>query len=218
MNVPEPTARRLKNKYLDKLNKVYDQRPTLSMLSNNPASNFKMIKQLPTKDHSRPLLLKFDQVVQDYIDNLRKVGGSVNSVIILAAANGIIAAKEKRLLCEHGGHLELSKSWAKSLLQRMGYVKRKCFNAGKITRAHFDELKEDFLTDIKAELLMNDIPQGLVFNWDQTAIQLVPTGEWTMNRAKEKEIAIKNSDDIRQITAVVAATITDELFPVQLLF
>ena len=39
-----------------------------------------------------------------------------------------------------------------------------------------------------------------------------------MNRAKEKVIAIKNSDDKRQITAVVAATFTGEFFPVQLLF
>ena len=179
-----------------------------------------MIKKLPTKAQGRPLLLgeKLDQAVQEYINNLRKVGGSVNSVIVLAAANGIVAAKDRSLLCEHGGHLELTKAWAKSLLGRMGYVKRKCSNAGKVTYAHFEELKKDFLVDVKAELLMNDIPRDLVFNWDQTAIQLVPTGEWTMNRAKEKVVAIKNSDDKHQITAVMAATITGEFFPVQLLF
>lgn len=96
----------------------------------------------------------------------------------------------------------------------MGYVKRKCSNAGIVTYAHFEELKEDFLTDVKAELLMINIPRDLMFNWNQTAIQLVPTGEWTMNRAKEKVIP----DDKCQITAVVAATITGEFFPVQLLF
>ena len=89
----------------------------------------------------------------------------------MAAANGIIAAKERSLLCEHGGHLKLTKAWEKSLLGQMGYVKRKCSNAGKVTYAHFEELKEDFLVDVKAELLMNDIPQDLVFNWDQTAYQ-----------------------------------------------
>lgn len=59
---------------------------------------------------------KLDQAVQEYINNLRKVGGSVNSVIVLAAANGIVAAKDRSLLCEHGGHLEHTKAWAKSLL------------------------------------------------------------------------------------------------------
>ncbi len=65
---------------------------------------------------------------------------------------------------------------------------------------------------------MNKIPPEMVFNWDQTAIQLVPTGQWTMNRAKEKVIPIANSDDKRQITAVVAATMTGEYLPVQLVF
>ena len=37
-----------------------------------------------------------------------------------------------------------------------------------------------------------------------------------MNCAKEKVVAIKNSDYKCQITAVVAATITGEFFPVQL--
>ena len=43
-------------------------------------------------------------------------------------------------------------------------MKRKCSNAGKVTYAHFEELKEDFLTNIKAELLMNDIPGDPMFN------------------------------------------------------
>ena len=32
---------------------------------------------------------------------------------------------------------------------------------------------------------MIGIPQELMFNWDQIPIQLVPTGEWIMNHAKE---------------------------------
>ena len=60
---------------------------------------------------------------------------------------------------------------------------------------------------------MNDIPNDLIFNWDQTAIQLVPTGQWTTNRAGEKLITIPNSDDRRQITAVFAASMTGESSP-----
>ena len=103
----------------------------------------------------------------------------------MAAANGIIAARSPALLLQHGGHIDITKAWVKSLLIRMGYVKRKCSNAGKITVARFEEVREEFLADIKAEVLMNEIPPQLIFNWDQTAIQLVPTGQWTMHRAKE---------------------------------
>ena len=44
-------------------------------------------------------------------------------------------------------------------------------------RSHvFAELQEVFFADIKAQVLMNDIPDELVINWDQTALPLVPTG------------------------------------------
>ena len=76
----------------------------------------------------------------------------------------------------------------------MGYMKRKSSNAGKVTLGDFEELKE-FLADVKAEVLMNDILIDLVFNWDQTGIHLVPTGDWTMHQAKEKIVPISHSDD-----------------------
>ena len=44
---------------------------------------------------------------------------------------------------------------------------------------------------------MNDVHKALVFNWDQTGLQLVPTGEWTMHEAKAKVVPITNSDDKR---------------------
>ena len=115
MKVPKPTARRLKKEYLVRLNEVYtEQKKLLSTLPNNSERN-QINKKLLTKAQGKPLLLgeKLDQAVQEYITNLRKVGRSVNSVIVLAAANdviGVIAAKDKSLLMEHGGHLVLTKA------------------------------------------------------------------------------------------------------------
>ena len=43
---------------------------------------------------------------------------------------------------------------------------------------------------------MNDIPPQLIFNWDQTAIQFVPTGQRTMNQAKDKVISNAHSKSI----------------------
>ena len=137
------------------------------------------VKSLHTKPQGRPLLLgkQLDKSVQEYIDAMRNTGGVVNTAIVMAAARGVIASKNPGLLREHGGHIEVTKAWTKSLLMRMGYVKRKCSNAGKISVSHFEEIKEEFLADIKAEVVMNEIPHELIFNWDQTAIQLVPTGQ-----------------------------------------
>ena len=52
--------------------------------------------------------------------------------------------------------------------------------------SHFDELKEVFMSDIRAEVLMNDIPDTLILNWDQTLLYLVPTGQWAMDREKKR--------------------------------
>ena len=128
----------------------------------------------------------------------------------MAAAKGVVGARKPELLTEHGGHIEIARGWAKSLLSRMGYVKRKGSNAGKVSVSCFEEIQEMFLADIQAEVVMNDIPHHLIFNWDQTGIQLVPTGQWTMNRAKEKVVPIAHSDDKRQITAVLAVTLAGE--------
>ena len=52
-----------------------------------------------------------------------------------------------------------------------------------------------FLADIAAETLMNDIPDELIFNWDQTGLHMVPTGEWTMHKNGDKVVPIAHSDD-----------------------
>ena len=210
-NLPETTARRLKAEYLATLK---------SAAAEDGKKAAVQVISLPKMAEGRPLLLgkDLDACVQDYINALRKVIGVVNTTIVMAAANGIIVAKNPALLAQHGGHIEITKVWAKSIFQRTGYVKRKCSNAGKITGGCFKELQEEFLADIKAEVLMNDVPPPLIFNLDQTALQLIPTGEWTMHQVKEKIIPIASSEDKRQITVVLAITMTREYLPPQLIY
>ena len=132
----------------------------------------------------------------------------MNTALVQAAALGITGARDAGLLQEHGERIVIMKAWAKFLLKRMGYVKRKGSNARKITDSQFKEIQREFLADIKAEVVMNDITSDLIFNWDQTGIQLVPTGQWMMNWAGEKVIADTNCDDQWQITAVFVAAMT----------
>jgi len=70
-----------------------------------------------------------------------------------------------------------------------------------------------FLADVTAEVIMNDIPDDLIINWDQTALQFVPTGQWTMRQSGDKVIPISHSDNKCQITAVLAATMKGEYLP-----
>ena len=69
-----------------------------------------------------------------FIKSVRDSGRVVNSAIVRAAAKGIVLSHDRSLLFENGGHIELTKSWAKFLLKRMNMVKRK----GTMSKKTFD--------------------------------------------------------------------------------
>ena len=62
----------------------------------------------------------------------------------------------------------------------MNYVKQKSTTKAGITVRNFDKIKDQFLLDIKGVKMMEEIPDELVVNWDQTGIKYVPVSEWTM--------------------------------------
>ena len=112
----------------------------------------------------------------------------------------------------------LTKAKAKSLLIRMGFVKRKGSTSAKLPVAEFEKQKEQYLSDIRTEVIMNDIPPSLIINWDQTAIHLVPVSGWTVNMQGEKSIPIAGLDDKREVMVVLAVTMAGEYFPPQILY
>lgn len=62
---------------------------------------------------------------------------------------------------------------------------------------------------------MDEIPHELVINWDQTGIHYVPVGQW---KSGSKRVEIVANDDKRQITAVLAGTLTGDFLPPQLIY
>ena len=211
--VPESSVRRFKSEYLHRIKAMAGDRDGSEDIS-------LVVNQLPKKARGRPLLLgeDMDKAVQDYIGAMRTIGGVINTTIVMAAAEGIVSARDVSKLTSHGGHIHITKTWAQSLLNRMGYVKRKCSNAGKVPVTRFEEIQEAFLADVTAEVVMNEIPDDLIVNWDQTALHLIPTGQWTMHHSGDKMVPITNSDDKRQITAVLAASMAGEYLPPQLIY
>ena len=91
----------------------------------------------------------------------------------------------------------LTKNWVKSLLFRLNYVKRRGSSTAKIM-VNFDELKEQFLYDIKVVVEMEEIPFDLIFNWDQTAISIVPGSSWTMEEKGTKHFEIVGISDVTE--------------------
>ena len=65
---------------------------------------------------------------------------------------------------------------------------------------HFEELKKTFLMDITNIVNMDEIPPRLIINFDQTAINYVPT---PMEKQGAKRVEMIGIDVKRQMTAVL---------------
>jgi hypothetical protein len=147
--------------------------------------------KLPALAHSprgRPLKIgMYDDLVKTYIRELRKKGSPVNSAVVIGAANGIITHFNKSLLVENGGSIELTKDWAKSLMGRMGLSKRRGTKGIKSLPSDFDSIQQTFIQRIETIIKEDNIPDSLVINWDQTGVNFVPAGKWTMD---EKGICV----------------------------
>ena len=179
-----------------------------------------VVSELPGKKRGRPFLLgeKFNIEIQTIIRTMCDSGAVVNTSIAIAITMGVIRKRDRSLLKEGGGHLELMKNWAKSILRGMGFVKRRGNIKAKVAVEQFEVLKTQYLFDIKATVEMMEIPPELVINWDQTGIKIVPVSSWMMEKKGAKRVEIAGVDDKRQITAVFAATAVGEFLPIQLIY
>ena len=183
-------------------------------------SELAAVTALPERKRDRPLLVgnKVDAEIQTIVKGVHDSGAVINTAIVTGIAKGVLDKRDMSLLSENGGPIDPGKNLAKSLLYRMGFVKRRGNTKAKVTVDHCDELKTQFLFDINATVKMQEIPSDLIINWDQTGIKIVPVSSWTMEQKGAKRVEVAGIDDKRQITAVFAATATGEFLPMPLIY
>ena len=201
----ESTVRMFKKAYLSELSKGGGQE----------------VEVLPKKKRGRPLTLgELDGDVQRYLGALRKAGTPVNAKIARAAAKGIVKAKNRALLYENGGHIQLTTAWAYSLLKRMGYVKRKASTKTKssLSEQEFLAAKAAYLGKIKRVVTDCKIPPQLIMNWDQSGVNVVPSSQWTLAPSGSTRVEIAGFGDKRQITLTIAGTLSGYILPFQILY
>ena len=175
------------------------------------------IKSLPVKKRGRSLLLgeELDTEVKHYIRAVHKGGGIIDTAVTMAAATAIVRKADRNLLAECGGPITITSNWAKPLLYRMNFVKRRGSSTTKMTLTKFEAVKEQFVLDVNAVVEMKDIPPEFIFNWDQTRISVVPGSSWTMEVKGSKRVEIVDISNKRQITAVFCGAMNGEFLPPQ---
>ena len=151
-NVPlkETSVRRFKSQYLSKLNK---KKP-------GECSQDDEVGELPSKKMGRPLLIgeEADRQLQEHVRYLRATRSAVNTTVVIASAEGILLSIDANIL----KNIKLTKDWAKSLLIRMGMVKRRVSSKAKVDVEKFEALKQGFLLDIKNIVSLEEIPPDLI--------------------------------------------------------
>ena len=154
-----------------------------------------------------------DRVIQ-YLKGIREAGSVVNVRVAIGAAMGIAKALE-----ENGGFLcSNSKAFAKSLLGQIDFVKQKGTKTSKKLLDNFHDLHASYASAIKETMEKESIPPEMVVNFDETGLPIVPQSDWTMEEKGSKQVPLVGLDDKRQITGVLACSLTGELLPPQLLY
>ena len=208
----ESTVRLFKKRYLEELKRA-----------NNsvPVGDIPVVIEISVKTRGRPLLLgEFDSDVKMYIKALRKAGTPVSVPVVLAAAEGVITARNRSVLLKYGGHIKLGRPWAVSILRRMGFVQRResTQTKAKLSDQQISRMKQTYLTQVSGMVKAHKIPPELVINWDQAGVKLIPSQSWTMEEQGSTRVEIAGINDKRQITLTLAGSMSGELLPLQLLY
>ena len=204
----ESTVRLFKKKYLEAMKQRTSQGDSSPVVS------------LPSKRMGRPLTLgALDPKVQRYMRALRQAGAPVGTSVIIAAAKGIVLSVDRTMRVENGGHIRLTKTWAQSLMHRMGLVKRKASTKkSSITSEKFEEVKTTFLRQVGHFAKAHSVPADLLINWDQTGINVAPSSNYTMEERGAGRVEIAGYGDRRMITATFAATSSGKFLPMKILY
>ena len=157
--------------------------------------------------------------MRDGITGTRLTGGVISQKMVTAIGNGVIKANLPSSLKKCGGHIELTDSWARHVLESMKWTKRKG-TTGRVepSQQFLDEEKLTFQRNISTIIEDHDIPKDLILNLDQTPLSYVSPGKYTFNPKGAKTVPIKGVDDKRQITAIFSTSMTGSFLPIQLIY
>ena len=207
-SVGESTVRWFKKQYVEETKK-----------RENPEAEVRSLHKLK---RGRKVMLgeQLDAKVKNYILALRNAGAPIGSSVVMAAGEGIVRAHDRTQLVQHGGHIQITKTWALSLLKRIGFVKRKASTKAtpNMSGEEFQRVKDRFLKQLARMVQLRNVPDNLIINLDQTGVKLVPAGDWTMAPHGSRRVEVIGLGDKRQITATFAASLDGTFLPMQILY
>ena len=189
LDLGESMVRYFRNKYL------------VEVVQRTKNGDTTKVTKLPCGQRGRKVALdeKLDTEIKQYIQCVRANGTPISKVLVQAAAEGYLINRDRTVFVGYGGHVSLTADWARLLLHRMGYVKRKGITKAntKLPEEGFQQMKASFLQQTVAVVTAHNIPPELIINLDETGVELVPVGKWTMASEGSKRVEVMGLDDKR---------------------
>ena len=124
------------------------------------------------------------------------------------------------LLKENGGPIDPhSRSLRQSWCRRHSFVKRRKTSSRKgLSEQEVEEKKSAFCEDVNQKIRDNDILDGLIINFDETGLPVLPTDSYTLEVRGATTVKIAGVDDKRAVTGVVAGCRDGTKLPWQLIY
>ncbi len=152
--INESSVRNFKKTYIEERSRI------------RAAGDYSTIETLPSQKRGRPLIVgeRVDAAIQEYVLEVRRNNGSVNTAVVCAGARGLLKSMDATMLAECGGPVTLGRGWAMSLLKRMNFTRRMGTTRAKVSPEHFEELRIQFLQEIVDMVEIEKIPPRHIFN------------------------------------------------------
>ena len=146
---------------------------------------------------------------------LSKAGNPMNSTVCISVMKAILANKPRVIQ-----QLKMTPRFARHFLHReMRWTFHRTTTAACKLPKCWPQHVEKFCQRAALTIYQHKIAHpSLIINWDQTGIMLMPSPNYTYTEQGSKDAAVIGMEDKRQITAVVASTLSKELLPLQLCF
>ena len=148
-----------------------------------------MKKDLKGEDLDKKSQLK-KKLLPDYVEkelltfiaDLRDTGQLVTGDTVVTFALVLIRKHGlEGLLKEHGGKRVVSADWGRKRLKKNGYSRRAATQS-KSKKDTTDEIRKKFLGKLALNVATYSIPPEMVVNWDETGLNLSPSGTHTYAR------------------------------------
>lgn len=198
--LPESTVRSFKIKYTNALE--------------SGQSSGETIDKIPSKRRGRPKLLgDYDTQVQQFVKALQQSGTVVTPQVVIAAAEGIVSANNKELLASNGGNVSLKKTWAVSLMKRVGLRKsRATKGASNVGTSSEDDTS--CIGQILNAISTHNIPLELVIGWEQFNLPLLPDGYSGGTEGDD----VDGGNGTQSIVGLIAVTMSGNILPFELVY